>query len=77
MCSQRISSDSDQVPTLPVWKAFVVQFTRETRSQTGTFSGRVEHFRSGRRARFSSEQELVAVLEKMLDALGEESDSTQ
>jgi hypothetical protein len=72
MCSQRISSDSSQVPTLPVWKAFVVQFTRETTSETGTFSGRIEHLSSGRRTRFSSQQELIAVLEKMLDALGEE-----
>ena len=28
---------------LPAGKGFVVQFTRETTSQTGTFSGRVEH----------------------------------
>ena len=75
MSSQRASSDSDQVPALPVWKAFVVQFTRETTTQTGTFSGRVEHMTSGRRARFSSTKELIAILEKMLDALGEEGDS--
>jgi hypothetical protein len=65
------SSSNQEVPALPVWKAFVVQFTRETRAQTGTFAGRVEHMSSGRRARFGSTQELVAALETMLDQLGE------
>jgi hypothetical protein len=54
-----------------VWKAFVVQFSRETRAQAGTFSGRVEHVSSGRRARFASKQELLAVLKDMLAGLGE------
>jgi hypothetical protein len=65
------SSESAAVPALPVWKAFVVQFSRETAGQTGTFVGRVEHMSSGRRARFASTQELVATLQKMLDQLGE------
>src|SRR5262245_23716738 len=64
-------SESPDVPALPVWKAFVVQFSRETRTATGTFSGRVEHVSSGRRARFASAQELLAVLRKMLGELGE------
>jgi hypothetical protein len=58
---------------LPVGKAFVVQFTEETRTRRGVFSGRVEHMRSGRRARFDSAQELVVELGKMLDQLGENS----
>jgi hypothetical protein len=49
-----------------------VQFTRETRSATGTFAGRVEHMRSGRRARFASKEELLATLATILDKLGEE-----
>ncbi len=65
------SSDSESVPALPVWKAFVVQFSRETRTATGTFSGRIEHLSSGRRARFASTKELLASLGKMLDSLGE------
>lgn len=72
-----VLSDSDQVPRLPAWKGFVVQFTHETTSQTGTFSGRVEHLSSARRARFSSAEELVAVLRKMLDALGEQPEPTR
>jgi hypothetical protein len=58
-------------PSLPAWKAFVVQFTRDAESLTGTFSGRVEHLSSGRRARFQSPQELVALLERLLEELGE------
>ena len=57
--------------TLPVYKAFVVQFSRETRPRAGAFSGRVEHISSGRRARFASTEELLAVLGKLLDELGE------
>jgi hypothetical protein len=65
------ASDPEEVPTLPVWKAFVVQFSRETGAQPGTFVGRIEHMNSGRRARFASAQELVAALGKMLEQLGE------
>jgi len=67
-----VTSETSAVPTLPVYKAFVLQFTRETRSQAGVFSGRVEHMSSGRRARFASKQELLAALEQMVDDLGEE-----
>jgi hypothetical protein len=64
--------DREEVPALPAWKAFVVQFSRETRMQTGSFSGRVEHISSGRRARFGSTKELLAALRMLLDQLGEE-----
>jgi len=56
---------------LPVWKAFVLQFSRETNPRAGTFSGRVEHMSSGRRAHFASTRELLAVLEELLGKLGE------
>ena len=68
---QEVVSDQDDVPTLPVWKAFVVQFSRETKAHSGTFSGRVEHISSGCRARFASTEELLAALGKMLDDLDE------
>jgi hypothetical protein len=64
-------SDNGDVPGLPVWKAFAVQFSRETGKRTGTFAGRIEHLSSGRRARFGSTEELIAALWKMLDELGE------
>ncbi len=65
------SGDSEEIPALPVWKAFVVQFNRETGARTGAFAGRVEHMSSGRRARFASADELVAALANMLEQLGE------
>ena len=67
------SPDGAEVAALPFWKSFVVQFSRETRKQTGTFAGRIEHLSSGRRVRFASAKELLAALGKMLDQLGEDS----
>ena len=63
--------DVKEVPALPVWKAFVVQFSRETTPRARTFSGRVEHMSSGRRARFASRRELLTAFEKLLGELGE------
>jgi hypothetical protein len=60
-------------PSLPAWKAFVVQFSRETAAGSGVFSGRVEHLHSGRRARFGSREALLATLESMLDEIKEPS----
>jgi hypothetical protein len=54
---------------LPAWKAFAVQFSQETCTRSGLFSGRVEHLNSGRRARFGSRHELLAVLERLLDEI--------
>ena len=68
---QAPAPDGEQVPALPVWKAFVVQFSRETTPHRGTFSGRVEHISSGRRARFETRRELLAVLANLLGELGE------
>ena len=58
---------SKEGPTLPPWKAFVVQFSRETSTGTGVFSGRIEHLNSGRRARFASKDELLENLIRLLD----------
>lgn len=58
-------------PALPAWKAFVVQFSRETGAEVGTFSGRVEHLNSGRRARFGSAEELLTILRKLLSDIKE------
>jgi hypothetical protein len=71
MKSRRADTARKEIGELPVWKAFVVQFSRETRTQAGTFSGRVEHLNSGRRNRFGSKKELLATFDKMLDQLGE------
>jgi hypothetical protein len=68
-------SSDEEAPSLPVWKAFVVQFSRETRARTGPFAGRVEHISSGRRGRFASTRELVALLRMMLAKLDEKTTS--
>ncbi len=62
--------ESPKQPALPAWKAFVVQFSYDSRSQGATFSGRVEHLSSGRRAQFASPEHLVALLRTLLDELG-------
>lgn len=60
-----------ELPALPAWKAFVVQFSRESEGQAGVFTGRVEHLSSGRRAHFQSPEELVHTLEALLTELAE------
>ena len=67
------SVGQESVPTLPAWKAFAVQFSRESGTCSQVFSGRVEHLNSGRRARFGSRQELLAVLERLLAEIEESS----
>jgi hypothetical protein len=64
------NGSASEQPALPAWKAFVVQFSREAEGAGRTFSGRVEHLSSGRRARFNSPEELVATLRRLLDELG-------
>lgn len=67
------SASAKPLPELPAWRAFVVQFSREE----GVFSGRIEHLSSGRRARFSSRDELVATLAAFLDQLGADTATTK
>lgn len=61
------------LPALPAWKAFVVQFSRDSPDPAGTFTGRIEHLSSGRRAHFHSPDELVSTLEQLLAELGDAS----
>ena len=63
------SGACDTTPSLPAWKAFVVQFSRSTGSRSGVFAGRIEHLNSGRRVRFESRRALLATLERMLDEI--------
>lgn len=59
--------DTDSAePALPAWKAFVVQFSRDTDGDS-RFSGRVEHLQSGRHARFASVEELTDALRRLLE----------
>ena len=68
-----VGSVAEPGPTLPAWKAFVVQFSREAGEGGEIFAGRVEHLSSGRRARFDSPAELLGILERLLDELGKTS----
>jgi hypothetical protein len=64
---RRAGAEVHAVPTLPPWKAFVVQLTGDTTSHAGIFAGRVEHMSSGRRQRFNSREELLATLLRLLE----------
>ena len=67
---RRVLADAKQplaAPTLPPWKAFVVQLTNDTTPTSGNFAGRVEHLGSGHRERFSSGKELLATLLRLLE----------
>jgi hypothetical protein len=59
-------------PTLPVQRAFVVQFRTEAEVERGPFVGRVEHVVSGEAARFSSLDELLAFMARVLAETGRE-----
>jgi hypothetical protein len=62
---------------LPESRAFLVQLSDQTDSAADVPTGRVEHIDSGRRARFSSREELWIFIETMLaqEASGEGEES--
>jgi len=53
-------------PSLPVRRAFVVQFRAEAEPEQGRFTGRVEHLLSGQALKFISLEELVAFFVRVL-----------
>ena len=57
-------------PPLPTQFAFVVQFAAETAVGQGRFVGRVEHVVSGQVAHFSSLEDLLAFLSRVLAEQG-------
>jgi hypothetical protein len=59
---------TDDKPTLPYAKAFVVQFTAETDARLEHVTGRIEHLQTGRRVRFTSMDDLRAGFVAMLAA---------
>lgn len=54
------------VAPLSPYRAFVVQFRTATGQAAEDFLGRVEHMTSGQAARFSSPEELVAFMVRVL-----------
>jgi len=64
------SKEPDTIePALPSWKAFVIQLSHDTTPDSGIFAGRIEHLSSGRRRRFASGKELLAMLMRLLSDL--------
>ena len=55
-------------PTLPVDRAFVVQFDAATAVVPGHLAGRVEHLRSAQATHFQSWEELLAFITRVLRA---------
>jgi len=53
-------------PELPPGKAFVVQLSRDTGPTLEPFAGRLEHLRTGRRARFASFEDFQTAMSRLL-----------
>lgn len=75
MKSQKTASqEPDTVePALPSWKAFVIQLSHDTTPDSGILAGRIEHLSSGRRQRFASGRELLAMVMHLLSNIEEPS----
>jgi hypothetical protein len=58
--------DSAEKPSLPVQRAFVVQFRAEADVEGGRFEGRVEHVVSGQASLFHSLEELLSFMASVL-----------
>ncbi|NOT57922.1 MAG: hypothetical protein HOP18_25240 [Deltaproteobacteria bacterium] len=61
-----MSQPLKEQPSLPVHRAFVVQFRVEANLERDRFTGRVEHVLSGQSSRFSSVEELVTFFVRIL-----------
>ena len=57
---------SAEGPPLSPYRAFVVQFRTETDVERGRVAGRVEHVVSGQATHFSSLEELLAFMARVL-----------
>ena len=66
----------EDVRTLPMRRAFVVQLHAEADVAHGRLSGRVEHVLSGQAARFQNLDELLAFLSRMLQTASQGEDGT-
>jgi hypothetical protein len=57
---------SEQHPSLPTNRSFVVQFRAQPTGAALSWEGRVEHLSSGQVLRFHSPEELLAFLARVL-----------
>ena len=69
------TNGSSELPALPVARAFVLQFGRETDPDSGLFIGRIEHVVSGRRTRFETPEAFLAFVRTILTESPERSES--
>ena len=60
---------SGDQPSLPINRAFVVQFYADTNIEEGLLRGRTEHVVSGQAAHFASVEELLAFISRVLAAV--------
>lgn len=56
-------------PPLSLQRSFVVQFRGDTGAQPAVYDGRVEHVTSGQATLFSSSEELLAFITRVLTAM--------
>jgi hypothetical protein len=61
---------------LPVSRAFLVRFSRDSDSTHERFCGRVEHVKTGQRAPFSSSEELNNFVIRILETEGDSRHTT-
>jgi len=57
---------SEQQPSLPAKRAFVVQVHADAKVEHGQWQGRVEHLVSAQATHFQSSEELLAFIVKVL-----------
>ena len=61
-----MQQDSEGKPSLPVHRAFVVQFRAQAEVEQGRFEGRGEHVVSGQASLFHSLEDLLAFFAQVL-----------
>ena len=61
---------------LPVSRAFLVRFSRDSNPTHKRFCGRVEHVKTGQRVPFSSSEELSTFVARILETEGESGHTT-
>jgi hypothetical protein len=66
-----LESSGSPSPGLPPKKAFVLQLKGDTGPTLEPFVGRVEHLSTGRRVRFTTLDEFLAALTRLLEETGQ------
>ncbi len=64
--SESVQNSPKPAMELPVNRAFVVQFSKESNFATGRLTGRIEHVTSGRATPFRSMDEMMGFVGQVL-----------